>query len=144
MAPRLSIADLMGLVVFAAINFAVVKGAPWLVPDLAFAYFLIANCLATIGVYYRPGRLRASCAGFALFGWAYVMLGIMPLFAPDPASTRWNRPPYLGPDFILLLHLAFGFVGATLCAVLARRFAPRKSPAPLANSEGAAPPAAVG
>jgi len=141
MAPRFTIADLMGLVVLVAVNLAVLQGAPWAAADLAFANFLAALCLATLGVAYRRGRARAACAGFALFGWTYLLLRIVPYFDTNRSGYLY-RPSGVLPEYVLLFHSALGLGGAILGAVGAWRFVPREPPAASAGPGGTKPAAA--
>src|SRR5262249_16328248 len=71
-----------------AIALAALRSASELWASLLFTFavgcFLVAEPLA---VYRRAGR-RAYWLGFAIFGWTYLLLGLIPEARPPLATTR--------------------------------------------------------
>jgi hypothetical protein len=85
--PRYSIGTLLLMVLFAGVAFAPLKSPSELWASalftLAVAFLLVAVLLAV----HRRVRARAYWLGFALFGWVYLILNLVPESAPRLATT---------------------------------------------------------
>jgi hypothetical protein len=88
---HVSIADLLVLVLSCGIALAALRSASEVWASLLFTFavgcFLVAVPLA---VYRRAGR-RAYWLGFAIFGWAYLLLGLIPEARSQLATTRLSE-----------------------------------------------------
>ena len=120
---RLLIADLMVLVVLVAAAAGAFRLSPTLLPNLAFALYLAALCLASLGAKFRRGDrpMKMFWKGFALFGWFYLVLGL------------WLGLGRTGDE--LLAHSIIGLGFASGCGYVTRRAVTRTAPA---RAEGAA------
>jgi hypothetical protein len=76
--PRHSIAQLMAVVIFVGIGFAALRNANvyWASATFTLAIVLIAATL--VGAIVRKGRARATWTGFAVFGWLYLLIELLP------------------------------------------------------------------
>jgi hypothetical protein len=86
---RLSIGGLMIAVSFIAVGVAALRGmsAAWACATFAIA---AASCLgAVLGIFARRGAARLPFAGFALFGWAYLIF----IFGPFSEINGAKIPP---------------------------------------------------
>jgi hypothetical protein len=83
---RFSVADLLVTVGLCALSLAclIYASTPWATAVLSVA--LASLVLALIGVIYRRGERQAFWAGFAICGWAYLILSYSPWFTPYPRS----------------------------------------------------------
>ena len=84
---RFSIMGLMALVLTVAIGFAALRNPSELWASALFTLAVGLLCVAVLGVAFRHGHKRQFWMGFAVFGWAYLIL----VFASDALSP----PPLL-------------------------------------------------
>lgn len=101
---RLSIASLMGLVVYAAIGLAAFAnvndtyyGRLW--DDTYYMITVFFLAIATIMAVLSPGHSRARWLGFAVFGWVYLLFG-WPDAGGSPQSPGTYRPRFPHPTLI--------------------------------------------
>jgi hypothetical protein len=73
---RVGLARSMALIAVLAFGLALMKVAPEESDRWAGAMFLVVLLVGTLGLFVR--RDRASWAGFALFGWAYALVALVP------------------------------------------------------------------
>lgn len=96
-----SLAGLLGAVAFVAVGCAALRYASdwWASGVLTLAVGLLLG--GTLALFLRPGRPRAFWAGFALFGWAYLLLCFGPwigsAMGPRLITTRFFQ--WLEPKF---------------------------------------------
>ena len=114
---RLRIADLMVLVALVAASAAAYRLSPTLLPNLAFALYLAALCLASLGAKFRRGDrpMKMFWKGYALFGWFYLVLGL------------YFGVGRMGDE--LLAHSILGLGIAFVCGYVTRRVVTRTMPA---------------
>jgi hypothetical protein len=139
--PRLTIAQLMAIVLYLGFGFAAVRNANAFWASTTFGVAIMMILGASLGAFPRTGKARMTWAGFALFGWAYLLLGALPprqvgLFGfgpvrwPDPLITAMSYLyPYLAPpsgfdhvhDQVIysLQIILFGLVGAIVGRLVA-------------------------
>lgn len=95
----LSLAELLGLVAFVGLGVATVVLGIW--ATAAFSLMLGALALALVGIFYRQREGRAFCVGFAFFGAAYLVVALVPWFAPvgqQLVTTRVVEALYQSTD----------------------------------------------
>ncbi|HEV3116941.1 MAG TPA: FG-GAP-like repeat-containing protein, partial [Gemmataceae bacterium] len=76
--PRFSIASLLGIVVFLAVALAALREATELCDSALFSAAVALLLVSVLLGVYRTERKRAFWLGFALFGWAYLVLTLVP------------------------------------------------------------------
>jgi hypothetical protein len=86
---RLSIASLMAIVCFIALDFAALKNATALWSSVLFMFTVGVLSTAILGAIACSGHARKTWAGVAIFGWVY--LGIV--FGPLPNGNGATIPP---------------------------------------------------
>jgi hypothetical protein len=74
---RFTLAQLMGIVLFLALGFAALRNANDLWASLTFTVAITAIATAPLVAFTRTGRKRLVWAGFAVFGWAYVVVDLL-------------------------------------------------------------------
>jgi hypothetical protein len=116
---RLTLAGLMGVVLFFALGFAALRGASELAASATFTFALALMSAAILGVVACRGRSRIACLGFAVFGWAYLITGFQ-LFTSSPAAPR------LLP--VVILDLLFGSIHPLGQVSLPPGMAPERRP----------------
>jgi hypothetical protein len=72
--PRVPLAGLLGLVLVLALGIASLRFATTFWTMAATTVTLACLLAAILGAIYQRGSARAFCVGFALFGWAYLIL----------------------------------------------------------------------
>ncbi|HWE37149.1 MAG TPA: hypothetical protein VG406_11335 [Isosphaeraceae bacterium] len=87
LAPRFTIAGLMGLVVVAAVGVAALRFASELWAGVLLIGTLAMLGAAVLGVVHRRGARRAWWQGFALFGWGYLFVSLGP-WAADAVAPH--------------------------------------------------------
>ncbi len=75
---RISIRDLLTLVLFIGVGIAALRGATAIWASVMILAALGAICLATVGAALIRGAARPAWLGFAVFGWAYFLLCLSP------------------------------------------------------------------
>src|SRR3954454_6558962 len=76
--PRFTIASLLGLVVFVAVSFAALREASDIWDSGVLGVTLALLLTSVILAVHRNGQRRAYRLGFALFGWAYLLMSLVP------------------------------------------------------------------
>jgi hypothetical protein len=114
---HVSIADLLLLVLVCGIAVAGLQSPTELGSSLLFTCAVGINLVAVVlAVYCREGR-RAFWFGFAVFGWAYLVLGLIPEARSQLATTRLFE--YLFSRFVqkdAVVSVAFSVDGKKLAA----------------------------
>jgi hypothetical protein len=75
---RFTIAGLMAIVLFVAIGFAALRNADELWASATYTLAIAMISLAFVGAFVRKGKARAIWSGFAVFGLAYLLIGLSP------------------------------------------------------------------
>jgi hypothetical protein len=91
MRPRFSLAALMVIVVVAGVGFAAMRSSTTLWASEIFTLTLGMLLVGAFGAMAHRGRTRLTWAGFALFGWAYLLAVFGPWADPNGATV----PPLL-------------------------------------------------
>lgn len=76
---RFSIAGMMAVVVLLALGLAALRSPSSLSAGIAFLSVGAILLAAILGAVYHRGRRQAFWLGFALFGWSYFVLSLLPL-----------------------------------------------------------------
>src|SRR5262249_39466286 len=85
---RFSIASLLGLVLFLAVGLAALREATDLWDSAVFTTTVALLLVSVLLAVHRIGRGRAFWLGFAVFGWLYVGLSLVPQIEPRPLTTK--------------------------------------------------------
>lgn len=93
---RLTIGQSMAVVAYLAFGFAAIRNANAFWASATFSVAVIMTLGASLGSLPRKGKTRMTWAGFAVFGWAYLLLGLLPpraegLFGSGPVP--WPELP---------------------------------------------------
>jgi len=101
--PRLTIAQLMALILYVGLCLVALRNANAFWASTTFTVAIILVSVALVGAIARKGKDRMTWIGFAVFGWACVIIGLFPsifdprrgfgAFAPVPQFTI--TPPLL-------------------------------------------------
>ena len=75
---RLTIAQLMAIVLYLSLGFAALRNADRLWASATFTLSIVAISTALLGALIRRGRARPAWIGFAVFGWTYLLLSTLP------------------------------------------------------------------
>jgi hypothetical protein len=75
---RYSIASLLGLVLFVAVAFAALRQADELWDSAIFSLTVGLLLISVLLAVHRTGRSRAFWLGFAVVGWAYLIVSLIP------------------------------------------------------------------
>jgi hypothetical protein len=136
---RFTLAQLMAIVLYLGFGFAALRNADfWASATYTVAFLMIS--VAPLGALARKGRARMVWAGFAVFGWAPLLVGALPhLYVrsfgliPSPRLLTERGFDYLLPYlwtprgietshaqvFYSLDIILFGLLGAVLGRLLA-------------------------
>jgi hypothetical protein len=93
--PRFTIGELMTIVLYAAFGFAALMNADHVWADAAYTVAIISISTALLGAIVREGKARVPCIGFALFGWIYVLLDLLPSWTPSGFGFGHTTRPNL-------------------------------------------------
>jgi hypothetical protein len=85
---RFNIASLLGIILVLGIGFAALKVASDLWESGVFTLTLGALPISVLLAYHRLGSRRAFWIGFALFGWVYMALALIPSIEPRLITTK--------------------------------------------------------
>jgi hypothetical protein len=87
----------MTIVLYIGFGFAALRNADpfWASASFTVAIFSISGAL--VGAIARKGRARVTWAGFAVFGWACVVTGLLP---PRTLTTPFGGSIYMAPDLL--------------------------------------------
>jgi hypothetical protein len=107
---RFTLAQLMALVLCLGLCFAALRNADEFLASVTFTLTTMAISMALVGAFVRKGQARTAWIGFAVFGWAYLLIDLLPPrasgglgFGPLPWPPRlieWGfarLQPYLRP-----------------------------------------------
>ena len=102
--PRFTLAKLMAIVLLIGFGFAALRNANefWAIATFNLAVFL--NATAPVAAIVRKGRARAAWSGFAVFGWAYLLVD----FLPDRSNSSFGFVSIPKPH--LLIDKGFTFM----------------------------------
>jgi hypothetical protein len=82
--PRINIAGLMGIVLFAAVGFAAIRNANEVWAQTTFTIAFVAMLVAILGAIAFSGETRMAWAGFAVFAWGRFMIETQTQFFDHP------------------------------------------------------------
>jgi hypothetical protein len=102
--PRVTIAALMALVLTIAFGLAALRNADDFWASATFTVAIITIVGASLGALARNGAARMTWAGFAAFGWAYLLLSVL----PPRAVGVFGFGPIPWPD--LLINSAMSYL----------------------------------
>jgi FG-GAP-like repeat len=85
---RFSIASLLGVVLFISVSLAALRASTDAWDSGVFGLSLLILLTAILLVIYRTDRQRASWLGFSLFGWAYLVISLIPPLESRLPTTR--------------------------------------------------------
>jgi hypothetical protein len=85
---RYNIASALGAILFVAVGFAALREADELWDNWLFSLTLGLLLFAVLLAAYRTGERRAFWIGFALFGWGYLSLSLIPSTEPRLITTK--------------------------------------------------------
>jgi hypothetical protein len=85
---RYSIASALGAILFVAVGFAALREADELWDSWLFYLTLVLLLVAVLLAALRTGDRRAFWIGFALFGWGYLSLSLIPSTEPRLITTK--------------------------------------------------------
>ena len=85
--PRFSLGTLLLLVLSTGVAFAALKSPSNLWASALFTLAVAVLLVATLGAVHRHDRSRAYLLGFALFGWVYLILSLVPETTPRLSTT---------------------------------------------------------
>jgi hypothetical protein len=93
--PRSTIAQLMACVLYAAFGFAALRNADDLWADATYTIAIISLAAALLGAIVRGGRARVSWIGYAVFGWTYLLLDLLPAWTVSIFGFQQIARPHL-------------------------------------------------
>jgi hypothetical protein len=102
--PRITIATLMALVLTIGFGFAALRNANDFWASATFNVAIIMILGASLAALARKGAARMTWAGFAAFGWAYLLLSVL----PPRAVGFFGFGPIRWPD--LLINSAMSYL----------------------------------
>ena len=97
---RFTLAQLMTIVLFIGFGFAALRNPNefWMSATYTLAFLMIS--VAPLGALARKGRDRMAWAGFAVFGWARLLVGALP-YLTDHAYGQIPSPKLLGFAYLM-------------------------------------------
>ncbi len=144
--PRITIAGLMVIVLYVALGFAALTNANYFWADATYTLAIISIATALLGTIVRKGTARVPWIGYAVFGWTYVLLDVLPSWVNSGFGfARVTRPnlmlmwgigqlkPYISSSPNLLPFdqvsyslgmILFGLIGIVVARVVAVKDAP--------------------
>jgi hypothetical protein len=139
---RFTLAQLMVLVLCLGLCFAALLNADEFLASVTFTLTTMTISAALVGAFVRKGRARTTWVGFAVFGWAYLLVSRLPDLN-TPIAGKLHGPylliewgiaelsPYIYPpgtginwaEYEQVSHslgiVLFGLIGAVLARFLA-------------------------
>ena len=94
--PRLTIAKLMTLILLVGFGFAALRNANEYWASATFTLAVISILAALLCAFARKGKARMTSAGFAVFGFAYVLIDVL----PDLGGGNLGVGPVRSPNLI--------------------------------------------
>jgi len=101
--PRVTIAALMAVVLTVALGFAALRNANDFWASATFTVAIVMIVGASPGALAREGAARMTWAGFAAFGWTYLLLSVLP---PRPVGVFGFRPVQW-PDLLINSEMSY-------------------------------------
>ena len=95
--PRSTIAQLMTLILLIGFGFAALRNANDYWASATFTLAMISILVAPLGAFARKGKARITWAGFAVFGWAYLLVDLL----PDRSPRTFGIAPIPWPGLII-------------------------------------------
>ena len=95
--PRLTIAQLMTFIFFVGFGFAALRNANDLWASATFTLAMISILVAPLFAFARKGKARMTWAGFAVFGWCYFLIDLL----PDRSPGTFGVQPIPWPSLII-------------------------------------------
>jgi hypothetical protein len=140
---RFTLAQLMAIVLAVAFGFAALRNADHFWADATYTLAIGSIAAALLGAIVRKGPARVPWIGYAVFGWTYVLLDLLPSWTPSGFGFgRVTRPnlmimwgigrlkPYINtsPDLLPYDQVSYslgmilsGLIGAVLARLLASK-----------------------
>jgi hypothetical protein len=107
---QFTLAQLMAALIYLGLGSAALRDADGLWASATFTLSILTISTALVGAFVRRGPARSAWIGFAVFGWAYFLIGVIPPrrsgglgFGPlpwPPELIAWGMAslqPYLKP-----------------------------------------------
>jgi hypothetical protein len=139
----MTIAGLMAIVLYVAFGFAALRNADQFWANATYTIAIFSTSTALLGAIVRKGTARVPWIGYAVFGWTYVLLDLLPSWTPSGFGfERVVRPnlmimwgigrlhPYINISINLLRYdqvsyslgmILSGLIGAVLARFLASK-----------------------
>jgi hypothetical protein len=93
---RFTLAQLMAVVLLVGFGFAAQWNATEFWASATYTLAILVIATATVGALPLRGRARTTWTGLAVFGWIYLLVGLLPPWNTDPIyHTQLVRPPLL-------------------------------------------------
>jgi hypothetical protein len=108
---RFSLGQLIAVVIFSGFGFTALRNTDWFWANAAYTLAFLSISFAPLGALARRGAARMVWAGFAIFGWARLLIGVLPdihthHFASLPSPSLLT---YSGFDFLMRYLSPGGF-----------------------------------
>jgi hypothetical protein len=100
---RLTIGQTMAVVAYVAFGFAALRNADAFWANATFSVAVIMTLGASLGAFPRNGKTRMTWAGFAVFGWAYLLLSVL----PPRADGLFGFGPVPWPDLPMAFAMSY-------------------------------------
>jgi hypothetical protein len=100
--PRLTIAQLMILILFVGFGFAALRNANELWASATQTLAISSILAALLFAFARTGKARMTWAGFAVFGWGYFLIDLL----PDRSFGSLGGGPIPWPSLMIELGTA--------------------------------------
>jgi hypothetical protein len=95
--PRLTIAQLMTLILLVGFGTAALHNANQFWASATYTIAIISILAALLFAFANTGKARMTGAGFAVFGWAYLLIGLL----PDRSVGSLGSGPVPWPSLII-------------------------------------------
>jgi uncharacterized membrane protein len=93
---RFTLAQLMTVVLYVGFGFAALRNADRYWADATYTIAIISIAAALLSAIVRQGTARVPWMGYAIFGWTYVLLDLLPSWTPSGFGfERVVRPKLL-------------------------------------------------
>ena len=89
---QVTLAQLMALVLFLGLGLAALRNANGLWASLTYTVAIVMISAAPLGAAARRGNRRLRWAGFAVFGWIYVLIAQLPGMEAHFGRGRLQKP----------------------------------------------------
>jgi hypothetical protein len=95
--PRLTIAQLMIVILLVGFGFAALRNANQFWASATYTLAIISILVALLCAFARKGKARMTWAGLAVFGWAYLLIDLL----PDRSVGSLGAGPIPWPSLII-------------------------------------------